>query len=120
MTVYETIINKIGSSVEAFMDEKMLILFGDNAPAELADYCLLINVNPVEGEIEVGDQLVLGGNGYRITAVGEAVKKNLMSLGHITLKFDGSTEAELPGTLYLEESDINKVQVDAIIKIEKQ
>ena len=48
MTVYETIVNSIGPSVEAFLDEKMLILFGDNAPAELADYCLLINVNPVE------------------------------------------------------------------------
>jgi glucitol/sorbitol PTS system EIIA component len=120
MTVYETIVNRIGPSVEAFLDEKMLILFGDNAPAELADYCLLINVNPVEGEIEAGDQLVLGEKGYRITAVGDAVKKNLTSLGHITLKFDGATQAELPGTLYLEESQIDKVNVEDVIKIQKQ
>lgn len=119
MTVYQTIINKMGSSVEAFLDEKMLILFGENAPAELADYCLLIDVNATEGDIEAGDQLILGEKSYQITAVGDAVMKNLNSLGHITLKFDGATAPELPGTLYLEESDITPVTVGDSIKIVK-
>lgn len=35
---YETVVNKIGESVSAFLGDKMLILFGENAPAELADY----------------------------------------------------------------------------------
>lgn len=105
-TKYKTQINKIGPSIEDFLGEKMLILFGENAPAELAEYCLLIDVNNVEEDITSGDTLQLGENEYKVTAVGDAVKKNLSSLGHITLKFDGSTAPELPGTLYLEDSEI--------------
>lgn len=110
MSIYETTINKIGESVEAFLGEKMLILFGDNAPAELADYCLLIEMNQVNGPIKSGGLLHIGDNHYSITAVGDAVEKNLNALGHITLKFDGSTEPELPGTLYLEEKNIGKIE----------
>ncbi len=106
---YETKINKIGPSVKEFLGEKMLILFGDNAPAELAEYCLLIDITDVEGEVKPGDTLLLGEREYNITAVGDAVKENLSSLGHITLKFDGAQTAELPGTLYLEDSEIADV-----------
>jgi PTS system glucitol/sorbitol-specific IIA component len=105
-TKYKTQINKIGPSIEDFLGEKMLILFGENAPAELAEYCLLIDVNNVEDEILPGDTLKLGEKEYKVTSVGDAVKKNLLSLGHITLKFDGSEAPELPGTLYLEDSEI--------------
>ncbi|MFK4997905.1 PTS glucitol/sorbitol transporter subunit IIA [Bacillus sp. N9] len=114
---YETRINKIGPSVADFFGEKMLILFGDNAPAELAEYCVLIDVNDVEGDIVPGDTLQLGESKYNITAVGDAVKQNLSSLGHITLKFDGSQTPELPGTLYLEDSDISDVATGDLIQI---
>lgn len=116
-TKFDTQINNIGPSVTDFLGEKMLILFGENAPAELAEYCLLINVKNVEGDIEVGDTLLLGDHEYKITAVGEAVKKNLSSLGHITLKFDGSENPELPGTLYLEETVIQEVKPGDKIRI---
>lgn len=116
-TKFDTQINNIGPSVTDFLGEKMLILFGENAPAELAEYCLLINVKNVEGDIEVGDTLLLGDHEYKITAVGEAVKKNLSSLGHITLKFDGSENPELPGTLYLEETEIQGVKPGDKIRI---
>jgi glucitol/sorbitol PTS system EIIA component len=117
MQKYKTQINKIGPSVEAFLEEKMLILFGQNAPAELAEFCLLIDVNHVEDNIEPGDTLQLGENLYKITAVGDAVKKNLSSLGHITLKFDGSQTPELPGTLYLEDHEIAEVRLGDSIQI---
>jgi glucitol/sorbitol PTS system EIIA component len=116
-TKFDTQINNIGPSVTAFLDEKMLILFGENAPAELAEYCLLINVKNVEDDIEVGDTLLLGNHEYKITAVGDAVKKNLSSLGHITLKFDGSENPELPGTLYLEDTEIQEVKPGDQIRI---
>ncbi len=119
-TVYQTTINKIGSSVSDFLGEKMFILFGDNAPAELADYCLLINVNEIEGDIEQGDVLVLNNQEFKITAVGDAVKKNLGALGHITLKFDGSHTPELPGTLYLEDTDIQVPEAGSQIQILKK
>lgn len=116
-TKYATKINKIGPSVQDLLGEKMLVLFGDNAPAELAEYCLLINMNEVKVDFEPGDTLLLGSKDYRITAVGEAVKKNLENLGHITLKFDGATTPELPGTLYLEEDEICEVNVGDAIQV---
>ncbi|MDL0435547.1 MULTISPECIES: PTS glucitol/sorbitol transporter subunit IIA [unclassified Niallia] len=114
---YETVINKIGPSVSAFLGDKMLILFGENAPAELADYCLSITVNNIDNEIKAGDTLQLGDKNYIITSVGDAVEKNLTALGHITLKFDGSENPELPGTLYLEDSEIADVKQGDIIRI---
>ncbi|MBT2757401.1 PTS glucitol/sorbitol transporter subunit IIA [Mesobacillus foraminis] len=117
MLKYETKINTIGPSVADFLGEKMLILFGENAPAELAEFCLLIDVNDVNGEIEPGDMLQLGEKAYKITAVGDAVKKNLTSLGHITLKFDGSQTPELPGSLYLEDAEIGEVQTGDKIQV---
>ncbi|HWO98523.1 MAG TPA: PTS glucitol/sorbitol transporter subunit IIA [Bacillus sp. (in: firmicutes)] len=119
-TVYQTTIKNIGPSVSDFLEEKMFILFGDNAPAELADYCLLINVNEVEGDIEEGDTLRFSDKEYKITAVGDAVKKNLGSLGHITLRFDGSDTPELPGTLYLEDADIQVPEAGSTIQILKK
>lgn len=119
-TIYKTQINDLGSDVSAFLGEKMFILFGTNAPSELADYCLLIDVNDINGEIEKGDTFILGNQQYTITAVGEVVKKNLASLGHITLKFDGAETADLPGTLHLEESDIEVPAVGTAIQIVKK
>ncbi|WP_134705020.1 PTS glucitol/sorbitol transporter subunit IIA [Ammoniphilus sp. YIM 78166] len=118
--VYQTQIKKIGSSVAEFLGEKMFILFGDNAPAELADYCLLINIADIDGDIEPGDVVVLSNQEYKITAVGDAVKKNLGSLGHITLRFDGSDTPELPGTLYLEESDLLVPEAGTSLQIVKK
>ncbi|RCK12938.1 hypothetical protein DT075_06500 [Bacillus licheniformis] len=56
--LYETKINRIGAQAAAFSDEKMLILFGEGAPDELKDYCLSIDIKPVEGDFNEGDELI--------------------------------------------------------------
>ncbi|MBU7216643.1 hypothetical protein BUZ08_02510 [Staphylococcus gallinarum] len=38
-------------------------------------------------------------------------------LGHITLKFDGSHEAEQSGTLYLEEAEVPNIEIGTELKI---
>lgn len=118
-TIYTTTINKIGPEAEAFIAEGMIITFMDNAPAELADYCILHEGNDLKKDIIVGDQLKLGGNVYAVTAVGDIVNKNLNALGHITIRFDGATEAELPGTLSVEEKAIDTINVGDTITIER-
>ncbi|MDV8169566.1 PTS glucitol/sorbitol transporter subunit IIA, partial [Streptococcus pneumoniae] len=40
--MYKTLVKKIGEEAEAFKDEKMIILFGENAPEELVDFCYTI------------------------------------------------------------------------------
>lgn len=117
MTIYTTTVNNIGSEAELFKAEQMVVLFGEDAPADLADYCYNITVNPLEGNIEVGKQIYFDDIAYSITAVGNVVEKNLSDLGHITIRFNGESEAELGGTLYVEERDLPNINVGTQISI---
>ncbi|MGI6155332.1 MAG: PTS glucitol/sorbitol transporter subunit IIA [Enterococcus lemanii] len=118
MSLFETTVLAIGSEAEMFQEEKMIILFGDNAPAELADYCYSIKMNPVKKAVEAGQILKINSSEYKITAVGNTVSLNLEKLGHITVKFDGSTTPELPGTLYVEDKKISPIVTGTIIAIQ--
>lgn len=118
MLVYETEIIDFGTLAENFKAEKMVILFGDNAPADLADYSYIIDIRPVNGNIEPGMIVSFNEKSYEITAVGNVVEKNLHDLGHITLNFNGSTEAELPGTLHLEDLALPDLAVGTTITIQ--
>ncbi|MFC7061073.1 PTS glucitol/sorbitol transporter subunit IIA [Halobacillus seohaensis] len=115
--IYKTTITELGPSVEAFLEEKILILFKGNAPAELAEYCVLHEENRLDSEIEAKDTLKIKETSYQITAVGSAVNKNLDELGHITLKFDGKDEPELPGTMSLEKKELPSVRPGDTIEI---
>lgn len=118
MKVYETTVMDIGSEAEMFQAEGMMILFGEEAPEDLAAYSYIINVNPVEGEITPGMTLSFGNESYEITAVGDVVNKNLNDLGHITLRFNGEVVAELPGTLYLEDKELPSIEKGLSITIQ--
>lgn len=117
MTLYKTKVINIGNEAEMFREEGMIILFGENAPESLSDYCYNIKVEPVAGEIEAGMELSIGSEKYSVTAVGSVVRKNLSELGHITIKFDGSREAELPGTLYVENRALPEITIGEEISI---
>lgn len=117
MTLYETTVVDLGSEAAMFREENMMILFGKEAPAELAEYAYIIEVTPLSGSVKPGMTLTINDTDYKITSVGNVVDKNLADLGHITLKFDGSTEAELPGTLYLEMKELTEVSAGTVITI---
>ncbi|WP_353626499.1 PTS glucitol/sorbitol transporter subunit IIA, partial [Bacillus sp. JCM 19041] len=38
--IYRTTVTKMGPSAGDFLEEKMIILFKDNAPEELAEFCV--------------------------------------------------------------------------------
>ncbi|AQL55983.1 PTS glucitol/sorbitol transporter subunit IIA [Abyssicoccus albus] len=114
--MYKTQVKSIGKDAHVFNSEKMIILFGENAPNELVDFCYIIEINPVD-EITENNKLIIDDKEYAITKVGNAVQKNLNDLGHITLKFDGSTHAEQAGTLYLEDTSVPTIEKGTIIKI---
>lgn len=116
--MYKTVVKAIGAESHLFKDENMLILFGLNAPEELRDYCYNIEVTPVTEDINVGQVLVIGTNRYKITAVGDVVVKNLSDLGHITIKFDSATAADLPGTLHVESGVYPIIDLETSISIE--
>ncbi|SUM31096.1 putative sorbitol PTS, EIIA [Staphylococcus gallinarum] len=58
--MYKTIVKDVGSEASAFVEEGMIILFGDNAPEELIDYCYIIDINSIEGEITESQKVLIG------------------------------------------------------------
>ena len=99
--IFATTVQGIGSEAAMFAEQGMYILFGDNAPAALADYCYTIVMNPTTADIAPGHRLVLDGVTFPVTAVGSLVRKNLDGLGHITINFDGAAVPALEGTLHV-------------------
>ena len=61
----------------------------------------------------------IDGNEYKITALGNIAEKNLESLGHVTIVFDGATEASLPGSIYVKGSSVPKLSIGSEILIRK-
>ena len=55
--IYSTIVKDLGPMAEDFIGEKMIILFNENAPAELAEFCVLHTGNELTDTVEVGDIL---------------------------------------------------------------
>lgn len=117
MSVFETTVTGIGSEAELFKEEKLLILFGNKAPESLADYCYNIELKKTTAEISAGMTLAFNEQCYQITAVGNVVRHNLDELGHITIKFDGAVEPELPGTLYVEAQVLPVIEAGTKISI---
>lgn len=106
MKIYESSIRKVGSHGAGTVNQDTVITFGKDVPEALKNFCYIIDIHRVEGEIKQGQTLQIGGQSFRITAVGEVAKRNLEELGHVTFRFNGATEAELPGCIYLEEGKI--------------
>ena len=115
--IYENVVKGMGDMVEAFADEKMFVLFGENAPDTLKDFCYTITVKKAEDTIAVGQTLEIDGTSYPIVGVGEVVQKNLEALGRITVSFSGNAENGLPGSLVVEQAEVPKLNIGSVIRI---
>ena len=115
--IYENKVKASGVSVEEFKDAGMFIIFGDNAPEEIRYYCYSVSVNPINGTIAAGQYVVVDDAEYEITCVGYEAPITLAGLGHCTFNFSGATEAELPGTIYVEAKPMPEVKIGSVIRI---
>jgi len=98
---YETKVLEIGSNAKDMLQTGLLILFNNSAPKDLKPYCLITQENRHEGKVKPGDTLAINKQDYIITAIGENANENLYDLGHVSLCFDGSETAKLPGHMHL-------------------
>jgi len=102
-TIYRTEIKEIGPEVAEFLEMGLLITFEVGAPPELAEMSVLHEPgHKRERPPEPGDVLSIGSLEFKVTAVGEKAWKNVLDLGHAVFVFNGATEVELPGQIYLE------------------
>lgn len=94
--IYQTTITRIGQSAPDALCDQMLITFREGAPADIEEFCFIHCHGELNGSLQAGIQFELGQHHYPVTAVGSVAEQNLRELGHITLRFDGQSEAEFP------------------------
>ena len=112
---YSTKVVELGGQVADFIAAaKMIILFekemSKNLP-ELRDACVLHTGNQLNDTVKPGDIFKLGNAEFKVLKVGSEVQKNLMNLGHITIKFDGGAGDVLEGSVHVEDKPIPEVKV---------
>lgn len=119
--IYKTEVKEIGdSALDMLNSNNLMILYKINAPAELAEISIMHQAEFKDGEIEADDIIEFGDQKFEILAVGEVVNTNIANLGHCSLKFNGKTEAELPGDINVEKKDIPEVKEGMQIRIYKK
>lgn len=112
-------ITKIGEDVELFLEEKMLVLFNETVPAELASIALIHSQEEMSGNVEVGDYFSLGDSKYAVLSVGNKANETLHELGHCTIKFGEPKEDDLPGVIVVEDKEVPTLQPGMVIKFER-
>ena len=97
MLIYSSEIVRIGDQANLFLDEGIVVFFGDNAPEELQDFAVIHKLNEITEDIVTGSKIVLSDANLEVTAIGPVANENFKNLGHLVLKLDSATEAALPG-----------------------
>ena len=119
MIKYQATITAIGPYVAEFIDHNILVLFGDQAPEELAEFSIIHDGKDLKGTLSVGDIVFLGETEFKVLAVGEVANDNLKNLGHVILKFNGETEPEMPGDVCVEALPLPAIEPGLEIRIEE-
>ena len=109
MILYKGKIINIGPLVSEFISAGILVFFGDGAPPELVEFSIIHDAKALNDQIKTGDFFQINENNFQVLAVGEVANKNIESLGHIILKFNGKNKPELPGDVNLEETELPKI-----------
>lgn len=117
ITIYETKVTGIGELVPAFREAGYLVFFGANAPEELHDFCILHEVVSQQNQLKPGDIVQVGDVQLPVLAVGDVANDNLMNLGHLNLKANGLTAAELPGDVNTVLGELPEVSIGTRVVI---
>lgn len=118
-TIYKSTVTEMGAEAAMFLEENMLIIFNESAPKDLRDIAVVHKAVQLEGVIEAGDELSFDGQTYEITFVGDKVNETVNELGHCTIAFNGADQADLPGTLCVENKEMPKIDVSTTIMFKK-
>jgi len=121
MTVlYKSSVTEIGELVPSFIAEGMLVFFGESAPEELRTFCIIHKLEHAEGQVKEGDFVSIDGHAFEILSVGSVANDNLYNLGHLNLKANGNTVADLPGDVSIAKVDLPEVKIGTQIEITRR
>lgn len=115
--MYKTTVKEVGPLAASFEEEKIVILFGPEAPQEIKEIALIHEVSEDASNepIKVGGVLQIDDQEFTITAVGSVANKNLKELGHISIYFSEENEEVLPGAIIASPSVFPKFDNGSII-----
>ena len=82
-------------------DDAFIIIFDNNAPAELAEISVLHERGELKANPMPGDTVKICDKEYIITDVGTEAPTTLRELGHCALSFKGLNKVERPGCIEL-------------------
>lgn len=114
---YATEVTAVGPLIPEFRAQGLLVFFGELAPEELHEFVILHRPSVVHSAPRPGDVLELGGEPFRVTAVGHVVSENLLRLGHASVKADGATAAPMPGDICVEAKPLPDLPPGATMRI---
>lgn len=119
MEKYLSQITAIGPSALSMLEANMLIIFNDNAPAELAEITVMHKIETLKEDVAKGDIVTLGGHDYEVLFVGSEANYTLKELGHCTfyLYGEGVEYRELPGYIVLKCDEQPEIKVGQTIAI---
>ncbi|MFY8026409.1 MAG: PTS glucitol/sorbitol transporter subunit IIA [Aquiluna sp.] len=121
MTVlYKSSVTEIGELVPSFIAEGMLVFFGESAPEELRTFCIIHKLEHAEGQVKEGDFVSIDGHEFEILSIGSVANDNLYNLGHLNLKANGNTVADLPGDVSIAKVDLPEVKIGTQIEITRR
>jgi PTS system glucitol/sorbitol-specific IIA component len=115
--IYELEITTIGPLAAEMTAHDIWVFFHEHAPEEVAEFSLLHRAHAPLRPIAPGQILEIGPERYTIHAVGPVVNANLMTLGHMVLKANGATDAELPGDICIEARPLPHPRPGMVIRI---
>ena len=80
MQIYSSEIVRIGEQAKLFLDEGIVVFFGDNAPEDLQDFAQIHPLQALTAENIVGSELHLSDVQLKVTAVGDVANENFKNL----------------------------------------
>lgn len=109
---------RIGEMVESFIENELLIFFGEEVPEELVDLSIIHQHGDLTDPVVPGDSIVIDDHAsFEVLAVGDVANHNLVHLGHLIMKANGSSEPELPGDICVERKPLPPIKVGSTITI---
>jgi len=115
--VYSSTVTAVGALVPDFREQGILVFFGENAPEELHEFSILHKVDNHKRAPIVGDIIAINDDEFTVLAVGSVASENLLNLGHLDLKANGLTEAELPGDVNVELRELPMINVGDKLRV---
>lgn len=115
--MYKSNVQEVGEMALAFEEEKVIILFGPQAPNELREVSIIHEaVEDSDEPIKKGGNFVVDDQVYTIEAVGSSANDNLNELGHISIYFQDVPEDVLPGAVFVSPKQLPKVSNNSTIE----